>query len=325
MQFITRDRQFYKTLAALTTPMAMQNLVNFGVSMADTVMVGMIGEVHLAALSLANQLSFVFILLMFGLGSGSSVMVAQYWGKGDLRSIHKVITLMYRFVFAAAVLFAGMALFLPGHVMRVFTTDAATVEVGAQYLRYAGISYIPLGIAGVTMMMLRAIRAVRISLIVSSVSLVVNVFLNWVLIFGNLGMPAMGVRGAAVTTVFSRSLELVIILFYMARFERKLCYRLRYLFMPGMRFIREYAFTALPVVANELLWGAGSAMIAVIIGRMGTEFTAANAVCATLGQLVTVVIFGVANAGTVVMGNTVGAGKYEHAREQARAMICISL
>ena len=325
MAFFVRDKQFYRKLVAIAIPVALNNLIKFGVSMADTVMVGALGEVHLSAVALANQLTFVFILLIFGLGSGSSVMAAQHWGKGEVASIHKIMTLMYRFLLVGAGFFTCLALFAPETVMSIFTTDPATIELGAQYLRYVSASYIPLGIASATMIVLRAVSVVKVAVLVSSLSLVTSVFLNWVLIFGNLGAPALGVRGAAIATLIARILELVLILVYMIRFEKKICYRMRHFFTRKLGYMREYAFTALPVMLNELLWGLGSATLAIVIGRMGTAFTAAHSVCAVLGQLVTVIIFGVANSGTVVMGNTVGEGKYDLARQYAKTLTGISL
>jgi putative MATE family efflux protein len=325
MQLLVRDKQFYKKLAAIAIPIAMQNLINFGVNMADTVMVGMLGEVHLSAVALANQFSFIFMNFTFGLASGSNVMVAQFWGKGDKSSIHKALTIMYRIQLLGILVFSYLALFQPRLVMSIFTTDMPVIGQGAEYLRYIAVSYLFAGFASATMIVLRAVAAVKISLVVSISSLCVNVFLNWILIFGKLGAPALGVKGAALATVCARILEVCILLVYLTRFEKRIGYRLRHFFAKKIDLLGEYVRTALPVMFNELLWAFGAAMIAVCIGRMGTAFAAANSICSVLGQLVTIFIFGVANSSAVVIGNTIGAGEYGKARGYASTLCVLSL
>jgi putative MATE family efflux protein len=315
---MTRDRELLRSLVRIALPIAVQNLIHFGVSMADTMMLGMLGEQELAAAANANQLGFILALFTFGIGSSVNVLIAQFWGKKDVESIHKVITIMYRLLLGGGLVFTAVALFIPDAFMRVFATDAQVIALGTRYLRVLGFSYLMMCVSSATVIMLRAVGTVRVSLAVYISSLAANVFLNWVFIFGNLGAPVLGVEGAAVATCASRVVEIVIVLFFMLRVENKIRYRPRFLFRRKLGIIRDYVRNGLPVLFNELVWGLGTAVVAVVIGRMGTEFTAANSICTVLSQLVTIFIMGVGNAASVIIGNTVGTGEYERAHARAR-------
>ena len=323
--FMTRDRWFYSRLLAIAVPVALQNLINFGVSMSDTVMVGMLGEVQLSAVALANQLSFIFIITTFGIAGGSNVMIAQFWGKSDIASIHKVQAVMYRLIIVVALIFTCIAFFFSRQVLSIYSTDPLVIEEGAKYLRIVGISYILFGLTSTTVVTLRSVGVVRISLAVYISSLCISVFLNWVLIFGNLGFPAMGVEGAATSTAIARVAELVIVLVYMLAIERKIHFKLRYLFLRKIGVLREFLKNAGPVVANELLWVLGATTVAAIIGRMGTEVVAANSINGVIFQLVCITLFGASNAAAAIIGNTIGEGQYEKAREYGNSLLFISI
>lgn len=183
---ITRDKRFYRLLLSISLPIAMQNLITFAVSMIDTLMVGSLGEVQLSAVSIANNLFFVLMILMFGLAGGSNIMISQYWGKGDKKAIHKILAIMYRVCITITIVFIFIAIFIPSKFMGIFTTDLAVIEAGSSYLRIVCIGYIFYAITNCTIMILRSVKTVKISIIVYSISLIVNAFFNWVLIFGNL-------------------------------------------------------------------------------------------------------------------------------------------
>lgn len=325
MSFFVKDKTFYRQLIAITIPIAMQNLINFGISMSDTVMLGMLGEVQLSAASIANQLGFIYMLLGFGTGSGAVVLIAQFWGKQDIASIHKSLTAMYRTIVVAALFFTSAAMLFPREIVSIFTTDALVIEEAAVYLRIVGMSYLFSGLASTTMIALRAVRIVKISVIMYSCSLVISVAGNWLLIFGNLGAPALGTKGAAITTCIARVVEFIIAMTYLFFFEKKIQYKFRMLFAKRLDILRSFMQNAAPVVLNELLWSGGISAVAVVIGRMGREFVAANAICSVLSQLVMVLLFGVANAAAVIVGNTVGEGNYKRAKEYAHTFTALSL
>lgn len=324
MVFFVKDKAFYRQLAAITIPIALQNLINFGVSMADTVMLGMLGEIQLSAASIANQLGFIFMLFGFGAGSGAVVLIAQFWGKQDSASIHKSLTIMYRTIISAALIFTVLAVFFPREVVSVFTTDALVIDDAVKFLRIVGTSYIFAGVASTTMTALRAVRTVKISVVVYICSLIINVVLNWILIFGKLGAPALGVEGAAIATCVARFAEFAIAMIYLFFFENKIKYKINMFFAKKLGILRSFMANAAPVVLNELLWSLGVSAIAVVIGRMGREFVAANAICSVLSQLVSIIMFGVANAAAVIVGNTVGEGKYGLAKEYSNTFISLS-
>ena len=322
---IVREKAFYKSLLAIALPVAMQNLIMFAINMADTVMLGQLGEVYLSASTLANQVGFLFLLFIFGVGSGTNVMAAQYYGKGQIEEIHRVMVLMYRLICVGAVAFVLVAQIWPQQIMRIFSTDAEVIAQGARFLRWVSLSYLPAGISSATMIVQRSVGNVSICVAVYLASLLTNVVGNWVLIFGNLGAPALGVEGAAIATVLARCVEMLIALVYVLHYEKKLRFRLQYLWQSVRDILPEYMRTAFPVIFNELLWGMGASVIAIIIGRLGTAATAAYSITSVLGQLVTITIFGVGNAAAVLIGNTIGAGEYARAKEYARTMLVIAL
>ncbi len=314
---ITRDRRFYRLLFSIALPIAVQNLITFMVSMVDTLMVGALGEIQLSAVSIANNLFFVLTILMFGLAGGSNIMISQYWGKGNVKTIHKILAIMYRVCLLITGIFIFIALFLPKYFMGIFTTDKAVIDFGASYLRIVCIGYLFYSITNCTIMMLRSVKTVSISIIVYTASLVVNSILNWIFIFGNLGAPELGIRGAAIATVCARITEFSIVLVFMFIYERKIGLKIEHLLKLDKEILKDYVGLCTPVLCNELLWAIGASMISVIVGRMGTEVVAANSINGVAHQFVTVFIFGMSNATAVIIGNTIGEGKKEKAKEYA--------
>ncbi|MDM1003381.1 MATE family efflux transporter [Clostridium perfringens] len=314
---ITRDKRFYRLLFSIALPIAVQNLITFMVSMVDTLMVGALGEIQLSAVSIANNLFFVLTILMFGLAGGSNIMISQYWGKGNVKTIHKILAIMYRVCLLITGIFIFIALFLPKYFMGIFTTDKAVIDFGASYLRIVCIGYLFYSITNCTIMMLSSVKTVSISIIVYTASLVVNSILNWIFIFGNLGAPELGIRGAAIATVCARITEFSIVLVFMFIYERKIGLKIEHLLKLDKEILKDYVGLCTPVLCNELLWAIGASMISVIVGRMGTEVVAANSINGVAHQFVTVFIFGMSNATAVIIGNTIGEGKKEKAKEYA--------
>lgn len=314
---ITRDKRFYRLLFSIALPIAVQNLITFMVSMVDTLMVGAFGEIQLSAVSIANNLFFVLTILMFGLAGGSNIMISQYWGKGNVKTIHKILAIMYRVCLLITGIFIFIALFLPKYFMGIFTTDKAVIDFGASYLRIVCIGYLFYSITNCTIMMLRSVKTVSISIIVYTASLVVNSILNWIFIFGNLGAPELGIRGAAIATICARITEFSIVLVFMFIYERKIGLKIEHLLKLDKEILKDYVGLCTPVLCNELLWAIGASMISVIVGRMGTEVVAANSINGVAHQFVTVFIFGMSNATAVIIGNTIGEGKKEKAKEYA--------
>lgn len=323
--FITKDKNFYKQLLAIALPIALQNIINFSVAMADTVMVSQLGVTSLAGVNLANKFSTVFTLFTFGLGGGANVLIAQYWGKKDVKAIRKVMSIMYRALFLGSLLFSIIAIFFPMQAMAIFSKDLATQIAGAEYLRIVGISYFFAGFASATTTLWRSIGSVNIAIIVYLSSLATNVFLNWVFIFGNLGAPALGPAGAAIGTLSARIVEVIIVLIYMRKYETKVSFGFKDLFASPGEQSHHFFIVARPVVINEIIWGLGATFISIIFGRMGPDVTAAEAVCSVIAQLVTIFIWGVGHASAAITGNTIGAGENEKAKEYARTFMFLGI
>lgn len=322
---ISRERNFYKLILSIALPIAIQNLITFSVSLIDTMMLGALGEVQLSAASIGNNLFFILTVLIFGLAGGSNILISQYWGKGDVNTIHKILSIMYRACIIIVAVFVAIATILPEEFMRIYTSDIRVIEEGAIYLRIISIGYIFYALTNATIMMLRSVKTVKISLVVYSVSLAVNAIFNYIFIFGKFGSPALGVKGAAIATVMARIAEFLIVIIFMVKYENKICLRVRHLLKVDKIILKDFMVNCTPVLFNEFLWSTGSTMISIIIGRLGTETVAANSISNVVFQFVTVFIFGLSNATAVIIGNTIGEGKNEKAKEYSRTVGVLSI
>ncbi len=320
-KLFVRDASFYEKLLAIAVPVALQNLITVGVSMLDTLMLGSLGEVQLSASSLANQWFYMLTVINFGLAGGANVLVAQYWGKGEPEHIKKVLSITYKVSIVISLLFAAAALCIPEVIMSIFTPDAEVIAAGCQYLRIIGWVYPLYALGNNTIMILRAVGTVRISLLVYSISFVVNGFLNWVFIFGNLGAPRMEIQGAALATAIARVVEFLIVAAFLFRVEDKIFFRPADVLAHSPEMLRSFASSATPIIFNDMIWALGNSMITVIMGRMGKEFVAANSINSVVMQFATVAVMGLSSASAAIIGNTVGAGEYDRARERARTLV----
>ena len=319
---LTRDRSFYKNALNIAIPIALQNLITFSVSMADTVMVGRLGEINLSAVAIANHLQFILMVLIFGVGGGASVMASQYYGKKDIDSIHKVMSIMYRLCIIITIIFILIAIFIPKQFMNIYTTDKEVILQGIKYLKILSISYIFYSITNCTISVLRSVKTVRISLLVYSISLIVNIFFNYVFIFGKFGIKPMGVQGAAIATVISRFSEFITTLIFIIYFEKKINLKFKNLIKLDSKVIKVFTKTSTPIILNELFWAIGSSMISIIVGRLGREVVAGNSINNVTNQFATLFILGLSSASSVIIGNTIGKGDYDKAKEYANT-ICI--
>ena len=322
---ISKEKKLYQLIVSIALPIALQNLITFAVGMIDTIMLGSLGEIELSAAAIGNNLFFILMVLMFGLAGGSNILISQYWGKGDVKSIHKILAIMYRGCLIITSIFIGIALFIPRVFIKLYTSDIRVIEAGSAYLRIVAIGYIFYAITNCTIMILRSVKTVKISLVVYTASLVVNAFFNWVFIFGNLGAPALGVKGAAIATVLARITEFTIVMCFMIFFEDKIILKVKHLLKVDKVILKDFISNCTPVLFNELLWSSGSTMISIIIGRLGTETVAANSISNVVFQFVTVFIFGLSNATAVIIGNTIGEGENERAVEYARTIGILSI
>lgn len=319
------SRVFYKSVLALVLPMAAQNLINVGISSLDVIMLGKVGETVLSASSLANQIQFIMTMIFFGVTSGACVLTAQYWGKGDRRTIEKVIGIALRISLVTGILFTLGALLLPETLMRIFTNEPEVIAEGVKYLQIVGYSYLFMSITMIYLNIMRSVEKVIISTVVYSVSLVTNGVLNAIFIFGLLGLPAMGISGAALATSIARLVELVIVLVYAYRPGQPVRLRFSDIFTRDPQLFRDFLRYSIPVTLNEMMWGGGVSMITAVIGHMGQSAVAANSVAQVTRQLATVVAFGIANATAIMIGKAIGEGNEEKAEDFGRRFVWLTV
>lgn len=318
-------KQFYKSVFTLVIPMALQNLINVGVSAADVMMLGAVSENVLSGASLAGQIQYIMTLIFFGLTSGATVLTAQYWGKKDTRTIEKILGLGLKSGLAIAVIFGAGTLLIPEQLMRIFTNEPEVISQGVQYLKIVGVSFVFMAFTQVYLNIMRSIERVMIATVIYLVSLCVNVVLNAVLIFGYLGFSPMGVRGAAIATLIARIIEFVIVLFY-AHYKNKVVkIRIHDVIHSDRLLVKDFLVYSIPVVLNELMWGLGGTANTAIIGHLGSAAVAGNSVAQVVRQLAQVVVFGVSGATAIYVGKTIGEHQYELAKAYAKRFIWLAL
>jgi putative MATE family efflux protein len=303
----------------------LQSLLTSSLSFVDTLMIGQLGGVAIAAVGLANQLFFLMMLYYFGVTSGSAVFIAQFWGKKDFSSIHKTMGICFTFSLAGAALFTTISLFFPGQAMRLFSPDPDVIAAGSQYLKVVGISYIFSAVSLSFAASLRSTERAKIPMFSTLLSLAVNIMLNYLLIFGNLGFPRMGVAGAAFATAIARGLELTVVILITYRRKEPAAGSLRAFFSFDLAFVRRYLKTALPVILNEIVWSMGMVSYKMVFARMGTQVIAAANVVESIQNLFFVVFIGTANGSAVMIGKKIGECKSEIAQEYAGRFLKLSL
>lgn len=323
--FFIKDKKYYQVLLSLAIPAAAVNLISFAVTLGDSLMLGKLGETAMSAANLANQLWFMVMIVDFGTISGSMVFASQYYGKGDLYSFKRIVSIMLYISAAISIIASCIALFIPEIFMSWYTKDEEVIRLGAQYLRWVGICYPFYAITNAFVSVLRSAHITRIAIIIYLISLVVNLTGNYIFIFGNFGAPRMEVAGAALATALARISEFVTLLVYLIFFERKICYRISDLFVPMGKYIKAFVVTSLPVVFNETMWGFGVTCISMVIGHISTDFVAANSIAHIAWQAVYAFVSGLGNATAVMIGNAVGSGEpKEKIMNKAKTMIVIA-
>ena len=318
---LVKDKQFYKTFLTLTVMIALQNLLAFGVILADNMMLGRYSETSIAAASLVNQIQYLLQMISVnGIGTGALAMVSQYWGKGEAEPIRRIIALMVKFAAAVGIIFCSVAFFFPDAVIGLMTDKASVRAEGIVYLRLMSFTYLTFPLQSALVMAMRGVRTVNIGPITSAVSLVTNVALNWVFIYGNLGAPEMGIKGAAVATLISRVFELVITGAYVRFFDKKLRLRILAFFKPDAYYLGDFCRAALPVIGSATSWGIGTIMQTIILGHLSETVIAANSIAVVVHQVVGVYSFGATWSSGVIIGNIVGAGELEKVRPYTRTL-----
>ncbi len=320
-----KQKEFYRKVFSLVIPMALQNLINVGVSATDVAMLGKVSEQVLSGCSLGGQVFFIFNLFLFGMASGVSVLTAQYWGKRDTDSIEKLLGIVMRLAVIAGLIFMLGSFFFPQQIMHVFTDEPEIIAEGVKYLRIVAFTYPMVALSMTYLNLIRSIEKVLISTVVYGLSMVLNFVVNGILIFGLFGAPRLGIVGAAIGTLLARALELAIMLFYAYFRNDVIRLRLSFFLHTDRGLARDFLRYSSPVVINEFLWGAGYSAIAAIIGHLGSSAVAANSVAQVMRQLATVVVFGIGNATAILIGKVLGENKKEEAQVYAGRLIRLTV
>lgn len=316
---------FYKRVLVLVLPMALQNLINVGVSATDVIMLGRVGEEALSGCSLGGQVFWILSLFLFGSTSGASVLIAQYWGKKDIASIERVMGIVVLLTVTVGIGFMMAALLIPGKLMSLFTKDEQMIEQAVLYLQIVAFTYPLSAFTMAYLNMLKSIERVTISTIVYGSSLFINIVVNAVLIFGLFGFPSMGIQGAAAGTLVARVTELLILLFYVKRFRPEVRVKWKHIVHRDQVMWKDFLYYASPVILNEVLWGAGYSANTAIIGHLGSGVVAANSVAQVTRQLSMVVGFGIASATAIMIGKAIGEGRKDVAKEYGRRFTVLGL
>ena len=320
----SENKTLVKKLLVLVLPMALQNLMASLVSASDALMLGFLNQSSLSAVSLAGQVQFVLSLFLGAFTIGESVLAAQYWGKGEKHRLEEILGIVLRFSILVSFLFTMAALCAPDLLMRIFTNDEELIRLGASYLRITSFSYFFMGISQIYLCIMKNTGRALLSTIYSSSSVILNIIINAILIFGLLGFPKLGIAGAAIATSISRGVELVLILFENVR-QKEIRIRMRHILRPPSWLQKDYIHYTWPSLANQVIWGCGFTMTSVIMGHLGTDAVAANSIAQIAKNLAACLCLGIGTGAGIIIGNELGQGNLSQAKKTGNKLCIISL
>lgn len=307
-----RKRSLRKEIVRLALPIALQQFMTALVGVCDAIMLGKLSQDAMSAVSLATQVTFVFNLFMFAFMAGENMFVAQYYGKGDYTGISQVFSLVTKICGCIAVVFLAGTLFFPEQLMRILTNEETLIVLGSEYLRVIGISYVFSGIAQIFLAIMKNCGAVNMSTLINGVMVILNIALNAVFIFGLSGFPKMGIKGAALATVLATVVQFLWSVGYVLCRIRAVKFSLR---SCEKKLFGRFWQKTVPLLINNLAWGIGFSMYSVIMGHLGTDAVAANGIANISKNLVVCFCLGLGNAGSIIVGNRLGADRLQEAKE----------
>ena len=313
-----RDRKFLLSFLTLSLPIILQNVISLGVNLADNLMLGRFAEAALSGATAVNQIQFVYQNILIGIGDGMVILASQYWGAGRTEPIKRIASVAMRTALVfMTVLFVLVSLF-PAHAVALFTNDPAIILEGTAYLKIVRFTYPLFCITTILLAVLRCTEVVKIAFYLSLSTLFINCGINWVLIFGHLGFPQMGIRGAAVGTLVARLVEVLILLFFLAKKEKNLRLRFRDFFLWDKEMASDYYRVSAPIIFTQSLWGVNNAIHTAILGHMSSAAIAANSMASNLYLIVKTIAVGAASATNVTIGKVIGEGDEQKVRSYAK-------
>ena len=317
-------KQFLLYALKLAFPIMIQNLISTLVNSADTIMLGYVSQTAMAASSLANQYTFVLFCFYYGLGIGTSVLCAQYFGKGDKQTVERIIGLAARVAILISLLFFVFSFFAPEAIMKIFTDSPQTIKEGAAYLKVLSFSFVFMGFSQVFVSALRSVGKIVFPSALYVVSLLVNVLMNAAFIFGLFGLPRLGVVGVALGTVSARAVEVILCFAYSAA-GKDIKFRLKNLFRRSGVLFKDFLKISAPSVVNDLMWGLAATTCTAILGHIGDDMVAANAVAVMVVNMGAIVCRGFSNATTIIVSQTLGENRMEDTKVYAKRILWLTV
>ncbi|MBU9918815.1 MAG: MATE family efflux transporter, partial [Fusobacteriaceae bacterium] len=324
-KFKDLDWKFYRRLFVLTLPIVIQNLIASMLNMADTLMIGKLGEKELAAVGMANQYFFFFSLMLFGVNAGVSMFISQFWGKKDILSIKKMTSIGIVLGTTISIIFMVIGIIFPNQIIGIFNKDAQVVALGGRYLVVVALSYVFTAISFSFAFASRSIENSFLPMMASIVALLINIVGNYILIFGKFGVEAMGVEGAAWATVFARIIETIIIITYVYYKKMPIKVNLSNLLHIDTKFLNMSMKGITPILVNEIVWGLGNVTYNIIYSRLGVSAAATIQITTTVLNLLMIVIFALGSSAMIIVGQEIGRGDIARGRTYAKKLYKLAL
>jgi len=318
--WLVKDKSFYKTLFSLALPIALQNLITFAVNFADNVMVGTLGEIDISAVYMGRQIATVLQCLTNGIGMTMLVLIAQYWGKKEMEPIKHIAVIGLRIAAFLGLIYAALSFIFAPQILSTLTSDREVAEAGVPYLRITALSYLFFAITQALLYALRGVENAKFGMRLSFLTLAVNVAFNYVLIFGRLGAPTLGIKGAAIATLLARIAECVTILCYVFLKEKRLSLKIRSLAIRSKLLLRDMIRCGIPLLGGEVVWAINTFFQSAAIGRFDESVMAAFSITIMLSNLIYVWASGLASAVGVITGKTVGCGEFDKMKQYAKTV-----
>lgn len=326
MQRITRNKDFYNSMLKIAFPIMIQQVIAISLNMIDTIMVGALGEDAISAVGLSNRFFFIFTTICFGIYSGASIFIAQYWGAGDKKSIKSIFGIDLMLGSSIAIIFSLITFFFPKQLMRIFIEDTTVIGLGAGYTEIIAVSYIFTAVSFAFSFNSRAVRKLKIPTIINVISIGINTFGNWILITGNLGFKAYGVEGAAFATLAARVFECIALIYFIYRdSSHPLAATMKELKSWDFKMLVKVLTTSIPVIVSETAWAVGTSVYFIAYGFMGSYAIAVVQVAYNIFDVFQAMFFGVGNASAIMIGNEIGKNNMEKSKEYSLRFIKITL
>ncbi|MDR3120464.1 MAG: MATE family efflux transporter [Clostridiales bacterium] len=323
--WLVREPSFYRKIALIALPLAGQSVISFGVGLADNLMVSHLGESSIGGIYIVNQIQNILHMLVMGLGAALVILAAQYYGKGDIRSVKVICSFSLKIAICVGVGLFFLMTFAGRQVLGLLSDAGPVIEEGLAYTAWLRWSFLLFAVTNVLLASMRCAGSVNIGIVTALVAFFANILFNYIFIFGKLGAPAMGVAGAAFSTLLSRALECAVVVLYVLRRDTRIRLRPRDLLLRGGKLSHDYVRYGLPVIFGDILWGFGGAAQAAIIGRLGESVIAASSIVGNLGQFFAIFVYGAANAGSLTVGQMIGTNDFETAKRYTKTLQCVYL